>query len=103
MDHEVDETKLLEEAQIAISNPETTAQYYEDQNILTSYDQFHFGKGLLGIKNFPQRMAEVCIEACTKFKTNFDFALDAGCGPGRTAMELCKAFSNVKLLIKRFI
>ena len=37
----------------------TTAQYYEDKSILTSYDRFHFGPGLLGVKNFPQRMAEV--------------------------------------------
>ena len=43
-------------------------------------------------------MAEVCIEACRKFETNFDVALDAGCGPGRTAMELCKAFKNVSSL-----
>ena len=37
----------------------TTEKYYEDKGILTSYDQFHFGEGLLGVKNFPQRMAEV--------------------------------------------
>ena len=39
----------------------TTAQYYEDKSILTSYDRFHFGPGLLGVKNFPQRMAEVAV------------------------------------------
>ena len=37
----------------------TTAQYYEDKGILSSYDSFHFGPGLLGVQNFPQRMAEV--------------------------------------------
>jgi len=96
MDDEIDEIDALEDAHAKSSVPETTAEYYEDQDILTSYDQFHFGQGLLGIKNFPERMAEVCIEACKKFKTNFDVALEAGCGPGRTAMELCKAFKNVE-------
>jgi len=96
-DAEIDEAELLSASdQNAARKPETTEQYYEDQDILTSYDQFHFGEGLLGIKNFPQKMAEVCIEACKKFKTNFDTALDAGCGPGRTAMELCKVFEKVE-------
>lgn len=31
-----------------------------------SYQQFHFGPGLLGIPNFPQRMAEICVESCTR-------------------------------------
>jgi len=77
-------------------NPETTEDYYEDQNILASYDIFHFGEGLLSVKNFPLRMSEVCVEACKKYETNFTLALDAGCGPGRTAMELCGAFEQVK-------
>ena len=76
--------------------PGTTEDYYEDQSILASYDIFHFGEGLLSVKNFPLRMSEVCVEACQKFKTNFKLALDAGCGPGRTAMELCNAFKQVK-------
>ena len=46
---------------------QTTADYYEDQSILESYDRFHFGEGLLSVKNFPLRMAEVCIEACRKY------------------------------------
>ena len=70
-------------------------EYYENTNILTSYDIFHFGEGLLSVKNFPLRMSEVCIEACTKYKTDLNLALDAESGPGRTAMELCKVFSKV--------
>ena len=34
------------------------------------------------------------MEACRKYKTNFSLALDAGCGPGRTALELCAEFSK---------
>ena len=81
-------------------SPETTEDYYEDQGILASYDIFHFGEGLLSVKNFPLRMSEVCVEACKKYKTNFSLALDAGCGPGRTAMELCGAFEQVIRVIK---
>ena len=77
----------------------TTDEYYEDKGILTSYDQFHFGAGLLGVKNFPLRMSEVCIEACRKYGTEMNGALDAGCGPGRTAVELCQAFDKVGIFI----
>jgi len=92
----VDENETDEDTETSTLRSDSTAAYYEDQNILTSYDQFHFGHGLLGIRNFPERMAEVCIEACKKFKIQFGVALDAGCGPGRTAMELCKAFTKVE-------
>ena len=71
-------------------------EYYENSNILTSYDIFHFGEGLLSVKNFPLRMAEVCLEMCHKYKTSFNTALDAGSGPGRTAIELCKEFKQVR-------
>ena len=50
--------------------PQTTADYYEDENILDSYDQFHFGEGLLSVKNFPLTMAEICIAAAKKFNIN---------------------------------
>jgi SAM-dependent methyltransferase len=49
---------------------QSTADYYEDENILDSYDQFHFGEGLLSVKNFPLRMAEICISAAKRFNIN---------------------------------
>ncbi|XP_065662407.1 uncharacterized protein LOC136084936 isoform X1 [Hydra vulgaris] len=73
----------------------TTAQYYEDESILKSYEVFHFGDGLLSVKNFPLHIAEVCITAALKYKTGLDTALDAGCGPGRTAIELSDTFKQV--------
>ena len=81
------------------SDVSNTTDYYEDSNILKSYDAFHFGEGLLSVKNFPLRMAEVIIEMCDKYNSNFGKALDAGCGPGRTAMELCTRFSHVSFPI----
>lgn len=74
-----------------------TTDYYENDNILKSYDAFHFGSGLLSVKNFPLHMAEVIIEMCEKYGCRFKSALDAGCGPGRTAMELCTKFEQVVL------
>jgi len=76
--------------------PLTTADYYEDNDILTSYDRFHFGKGLLGVPNFPHKMAEVCVEACKKYGVKLEKAMDAGCGPGGTALELCSSFNLVE-------
>lgn len=49
---------------------QSTADYYEDENILDSYDQFHFGDGLLSVKNFPLTMAEICIAAARRFNIN---------------------------------
>ena len=60
---------------------------------------FHFGEGLLSVQNFPLRMAEVCLEACDKYSANTDLALDAGSGPGRTALELCKKFKQVSTVL----
>ena len=57
-------------AEIADDSKQTTADYYEDESILTSYDRFHFGDGLLSVKNFPLRMAEICIQACNRFNIN---------------------------------
>ena len=78
------------------NKPRDAVEYYEDKNILNSYDIFHFGEGLLSVKNFPLRMSEVCLEFCRKFNTRFDLALDAGSGPGRTAIELCAHFNQVR-------
>lgn len=78
------------------SEVKSTTDYYEDSHILKSYDAFHFGDGLLSVKNFPLRMAEVIIEMCKKHNSPFNAALDAGCGPGRTAIELCKEFKQVE-------
>ena len=88
-----------EEKAEAEAKPKDAVEYYEDKNILNSYDIFHFGEGLLSVKNFPLRMSEVCVDSCRKFNTRFDLALDAGSGPGRTAIELCAHFNQVRAQI----
>ena len=74
---------------------QTTSDYYEDNDILSSYDTFHFGDGLLGVPNFPRKMAELCLEAAKTFGVKLGSALDAGCGPGGSALELSKYFQKV--------
>ena len=74
---------------------QSTSDYYEDNDILSSYDTFHFGDGLLGVPNFPRKMAELCLEVAKTFGVKLGSALDAGCGPGGSALELCKYFQKV--------
>ena len=90
-----DQTKALCATSEAGDDVRDAVEYYENDKILNSYDLFHFGEGLLSVKNFPLRMAEVCLEACDKYKARLELALDAGAGPGRTAMELCNKFKQV--------
>ena len=85
-------TKLVE-----VDAPTMGNDFEKDAQLLNSYDKFHFGTGLLGVANFPKRMAEVCIEACKRYGAKLECALDAGCGPGGTALDLCSAFNMVKL------
>ena len=76
----------------------TTAQYYEDDNILNSYFKFHFGPGHLGLSNFPSRVASLCIDACKELGVKMESALDAGCGPGGSSVHLSKAFNKVSFV-----
>jgi len=41
-------------------------------------------------------MAEVCLDSCSKHAVPLHSALDAGCGPGRTALELANHFRHVE-------
>ena len=91
----VDQTGSMSAASAAGDDFKDAVEYYENDKILNSYDMFHFGEGLLSVKNFPLRMAEVCLEACEKYSAKLNLALDAGAGPGRTALELCKKFKQV--------
>ena len=39
---------------------------------------------------------KVCVSACRRFGVSFDAAMDAGCGPGGTALQLCEDFKIVE-------
>ena len=36
------------------------------------------------------------MSACRRFGVSFDAAMDAGCGPGGTALQLCLDFKHVE-------
>ena len=36
------------------------------------------------------------MSACRRFGVSFDAAMDAGCGPGGTALQLCQDFKHVE-------
>ena len=91
----MEEDDIGELGETSRGGTQTTADYYEDNDILSSYDTFHFGEGLLGVPNFPRKMAELCLEMAKTYGVKLDSALDAGCGPGGTALELCKYFQEV--------
>lgn len=94
-ENEKEESNAKEEVIPSSNVVSSTTSYYEDKNILASYDSFHFGEGFLSVKNFSLQMSEVILEACTKFECPLKKALDAGCGPGRVAIELCSTFERV--------
>ena len=79
-----------------ITNDEMEPAYYETADIVNSYEKFHYGELDLPTGNFPVRMAEICVAACKKYGASLNAALDAGCGPGRSAMELCRYFKTVR-------
>lgn len=58
------------------------------------YVNFHYGEDHFGIKNFPLKCAEVCIEEAKRFGIK-GRALDLGCAVGRTTVELASYFDEV--------
>mmetsp|Transcript_8532 Transcript_8532/g.20638 ORF Transcript_8532/g.20638 Transcript_8532/m.20638 type:complete len:1930 (-) Transcript_8532:626-6415(-) len=93
-----------------VNHNQKTTQYYQDDDILSSYYQFHYGDLLApktsslqtNVGNFPAATAAFCLEMCEKYllpptikasttaRSKKTLALDAGCGPGRSAFELLK-------------
>jgi SAM-dependent methyltransferase len=69
--------------------------FYDRPSVLEAYRSFHFGESVAGVRNFPARCAEICLEACKKNKVPLGRAMDAGCGPGRLAIDLAQQFDEV--------
>ncbi|XP_065674423.1 uncharacterized protein LOC124819331 isoform X2 [Hydra vulgaris] len=90
-----DNTICIQPSLISKMEIHKSTNYYDNENTLKSYELLHYGEELFSVKNFPMHIAEVCILAARKYKTGIDSALDAGCGPGRTAIELCGTFKQV--------
>lgn len=67
--------------------------YYESDQLLAQYAEFHFGDSWYGVKNFPKALVDLALSV--KPNINTQKALDLGCACGRASFELAKAFNEV--------
>ena len=65
--------------------------FYETDEQLGQYMDFHYGPEHFGVPNFPKTCAERCLNAKPKGKK----ALDLGCATGRSTLELARGFDHV--------
>ena len=59
------------------------------------YLNFHFGSNSLGVDNYPETCAKICIEKAKEKNLAKGRALDLGCAVGRTSIDLASYFSEV--------
>ncbi len=67
-------------------------EYYESDEIVAQYCEFHYGQEYLGVKNFPKTIAKI---AKKYSNDNTKKVLDLGCSVGRCSFELKKYFPSV--------
>lgn len=67
--------------------------YYESDQLLSEYAEFHFGDTWYGVENFPKALADIALEAMKGKPTGK--ALDLGCACGRASFELARQFDEV--------
>ncbi len=65
--------------------------YYEKDEIISQYCEFHYGNEHLNTQNFLTKVAEIS----NKYAVNKGSVLDIGCSVGRASFELAKNFDNV--------
>ncbi len=65
--------------------------YYEKDEIISQYCEFHYGDRYLNIPNFLTEVAKIS----NKYAINKNRALDIGCSVGRASFELIKDFQSV--------
>lgn len=70
-----------------------TMAYYESDQLLAQYAEFHFGESWYGVDNFPKALVELALRAKPDITTQK--ALDLGCACGRASFELAKTFNAV--------
>lgn len=68
--------------------------YYESDNLLSEYAEFHFGDTWYGVDNFPKALADIALTAIQGKPAAK--ALDLGCACGRASFELARHFDQVE-------
>jgi 5-histidylcysteine sulfoxide synthase/putative 4-mercaptohistidine N1-methyltranferase len=77
-------------SEVEVALPKT---YYESNQLLSEYAEFHFGETWHGVENFPKALADIALEAIKGKPTRR--ALDLGCACGRASFELARQFDEV--------
>lgn len=82
--------------------------YYETDEQVDQYMEFHYGDPWLSVANYPKACAEHCLllmQNAGVAGERRERALDLGCAVGRTSMELARDFEQVTAvdLSDRFI
>jgi 5-histidylcysteine sulfoxide synthase/putative 4-mercaptohistidine N1-methyltranferase len=65
--------------------------YYEKDEIISQYCEFHYGDEHFGVPNFTKKVAQIA----EKYALNTQSVLDIGCSVGRMSFELAKTFKQV--------
>jgi 5-histidylcysteine sulfoxide synthase len=79
----------------AAEQREAGAPNYESSSVVDAYLKMHFEDPANGVPNFAAACAQVCLDACVENEVPLRRALDAGCGPGRIALDLAQHFDKV--------
>ncbi len=66
---------------------------YQSDIAVAQYCDAHYGPSKFGVANFPEKMAQICVEAQKNNPQHS--ALDLGCSVGRTTFELATCFDQV--------
>ena len=67
--------------------------YYETDEQVAQYCEFHYGDRYFDVPNYPQQCAELCLGFMEGRSRNR--ALDLGCAVGRSTYELARGFASV--------
>lgn len=67
--------------------------YYETDQQLSEYAEFHYGDEYFGVPNFPRALVELAMQHLADKPRRT--ALDLGCASGRAAFELARHFDRV--------
>ncbi len=65
--------------------------YYEKDEIISQYCEFHYGDEHFSVPNFAKKIAQIA----DKYAINRNRVLDIGCSVGRSSFELCSNFKSV--------
>lgn len=66
---------------------------YETDELISQYDEFHYGARYFDVDNFPRALAALAIEAAGDGPRGR--AMDLGCAVGRATFELARHFEKV--------